>query len=104
MDGQIQQGLSTLEWIGVFGSFASIVSIIINVMLGIRNRDLKRQLEAIICSMEGVLASVEKEAAGALSSHYVHREKALKAIQAFGSTGKQTLGQLRKRYLQVKRR
>ena len=103
MTGQEHQGLTILEWLGVFGSFASIISIIINVIQGLKRRELKRQLESVVFSAEGTLSSVQQEADNALTSHSVGRESSLRAIQAHAKTGKDTLSQFRKRFLKIER-
>lgn len=97
------EGLTPLEWVGVFGSFASIVSVILNVVLGLRNRDLKRHLESVVCSAEKSLGTLRLEADSALSKHPAHWESSLRAIQAQAADATQSLGQFRSRYLRVKK-
>jgi len=103
MNETMHHGLSTLEWLGVIGSFASILSIVLNFVLGSRYGDLKKQLETVVVSIEGILGSIEDEADRALSSHAAHREKSLAAIRAHAGTGKVTVNQLRRRFLKIRR-
>lgn len=90
--------LNALEWLGIVGSIASILSIILNIFQGIVNKHLRRDLGAVLSSSERVLQTISNEAEQGLSSHAAAHEGILKSILAGAQRTRETLTRFRLRH------
>ena len=97
----MDNSLNILEFLGIIGSLASIISIIINISQGLQNRSLKRQLSSVICSCEDSFSQIEKNAHECISSHAANRLSYLKSIAANAHATKRYLSEIRSRILNI---
>ena len=95
------QQLNALELLGIVGSIASILSIMVNIFQGIVNKHLKSDLGAVLSSSENALRMISNEASQALSSHAAAREGILKSILAGAQRTRETLTRFRLRHFRA---
>ena len=92
-------GLLTI--VGLLGSIASIVSIVVNVLQWLANRTLKRSLDAAVCIGENAAADVERDAQNALGGHPAKHTEFLRSILAHAQGARSALSQIRRRQLRL---
>ena len=93
-----------LEFLYIVGAFASIISIIVNVVQWQVNRALKRSLESTVCIGENALANIERDTKEAMSKHPADQSECMKAILAHAETGRTSLSHIRRKELALSSR
>lgn len=88
-----------LDFLYILGAFASIISIIVNVVQWLTNRSLKRSLEAAVCIGEDALAKIERDTKDAMEQHPADQGECIRSILAHAETGRMALSHMRRKQL-----
>ncbi|MDP8205343.1 MAG: hypothetical protein P9L92_01665 [Candidatus Electryonea clarkiae] len=99
MEQSIQHSFTILEWLGIIGSIASIISIVLNIIQLNINKDLKKILDITVCSSESGFNSIKKSAEENLDGHAIEKSSNMKIIIATANQVTNTLSQIKIKWL-----
>ena len=90
--------LSAIEWIGILGSIASIISIGLNIFQASAYKALKKAFGMIMHSSGTAVETIAKESKAALEMHTYERADVLRTINGISTQAKDTIEQAKARW------